>query len=127
MIDARRLTLMKKNAILINVSRGPVIDEKALVAHCRRNPEFKVGLDVYEKEPTLSAGLAKLRNVTLLPHIGSATHWTREAMSTIAAHNVASILSGYPVWQGEDIGVFLKDNPPKAAPSIVNAMQLGLR
>lgn len=98
-IDARRLKLMKRDAILINVSRGPVIDEQALVDHCRKNLDFRVGLDVYEDEPNLRAGLAELNNVVLLPHIGSATHWTREAMSTIAARNVAALLSGLPVWR----------------------------
>lgn len=126
LIDARRLGLMKKNAILINVSRGPVLDEQALVEHCRSNPEFRVGLDVFEFEPRLMPGLAELPNVVLLPHIGSASYWTREAMCTIAARNVAAVLSEYPVWKGEDMQVFLKDNAPKAAPSIVNANDLGL-
>ena len=125
-IDARRLHQMKKNAILINVSRGPVIDERALVDHCLKNPEFRAGLDVFEHEPELTAGLKELPNIVLLPHIGSATHWTRQAMSTIAARNVAAVLSGYPVWKGEDMQLFLEDGAPKAAPSIVNAKELGL-
>ena len=125
LIDARRLTLMKKNALLINVSRGPVIDEQALVEHCRKHAEFRVGLDVYEDEPALKPGLGGLANAVLLPHVGSATSWTREAMSTIAARNVAGVLLGYPVWKGEGMEEFLKDNPPKAAPSIVNAKELG--
>ncbi len=126
LINGPRLALMNKNAILINVSRGPVIDEQALVEHCRRNPEFRVGLDVYEDEPAIRPGLRELPNVVLLPHIGSATHWTREAMSTIAARNVAAVLSGHPLWKGEDIRVFLDDDAPKAVPSIVNALELGL-
>jgi len=126
LIDGSKLALMKKNAILINVSRGPVIDERALVEHCRRNPEFRAGLDVYEDEPALKPGLRELPNVVLLPHIGSATFWTREAMSTIAARNVAAVLSGYPVWKGEDVEIFLGEDPPKAVPSIVNAKELGL-
>ena len=126
LIDAARLELMKKDAILINVSRGPVIDEQALVDHCRKNPEFRVGLDVYEKEPELAAGLKDLPNAVLLPHIGSATYWTREAMATIAARNVAAILSGFPTWKREDMNLFLENNAPKAAPSIVNRKDLGL-
>jgi len=126
LIDAQRLALMKKNAILINVSRGPVIDEVALVNHCRNVPEFRAGLDVYEQEPKLAPGLSELPNIVLLPHIGSATRWTREAMSTIAAQNVAAILSGDPAWHGEDMRPFLEEKAPKAAPSIVNAGELGL-
>jgi hydroxypyruvate reductase 1 len=126
LIDARCLTLMKKNAILINVSRGPVVDEEALVEHCRKNPEFRVGLDVYEDEPALKPGLSELSNAVLVPHIGSATRWTREAMSIIAARNVAGILLGYPAWKGESMDEFLGDNPPRAAPSILNAKELGM-
>ncbi len=120
LIDARRLGCMKPNAILINASRGPVIDEKALVAHCRRNPAFRAGLDVYEREPLLQQGLTRLPNVVLLPHIGSATYWTREAMSTIAALNVAGVLGGYTLWKGGDVPPFLGQNPPRAIPSIIN-------
>lgn len=124
LMNADRLRLMKKDAILINVSRGAVIDEQALVGHCRKNPEFKVGLDVYEDEPAMKPGLKDLPNAVLLPHIGSATYWTREAMSVIAARNIAAILQGYPSWKGEDMNAFLGDNPPQAAPSIVNAKEL---
>jgi glycerate dehydrogenase len=116
---------MKRNAILVNVSRGPVIDEQALVEHCRRNPEFRVGLDVYEDEPALKPGLSELPNAVLLPHVGSATSWTREAMSVIATRNVVGILLGYPAWEGDSVKEFLSDNPPKAAPSILNAKELG--
>jgi len=126
LIDRRRLALMKKSAILINVSRGQVIDEQALVDHCRRNQDFRVGLDVYEDEPLLKPGLSELPNAVLLPHIGSATYWTREAMSVIAARNVAAILSGYPAWNKEDLAMFLGEAAPNAAPSIVNAKELGL-
>lgn len=126
LIDAHQLELMKRDAILVNVSRGPVIDEGALVEHCRKYPDFRVGLDVYENEPALKPGLKDLANVVLLPHIGSATYWTREAMSTIAALNVIGVLSGYPAWKGEDMETFLGDNPPKVAPSIINAKELGL-
>ena len=117
---------MKQDAILINTARGPVVDEGALVEHCRTHPDFKAGLDVFEDEPTLKPGLADLDNVTIVPHIASATTWTREGMATLAAANVAAILSGRPVWDGDDILPFLEGNFPPFAPSIVNAAQLGL-
>lgn len=127
LIDKKRLRIMKKNAILVNASRGPVIDEAALVAHCRKNPEFRVGLDVYENEPAMHPGLKELSNAVIVPHIGSATRWTREGMAVLAASNVAAVLCGYPVWSGpQDIRPFLGEDPPKAAPSIVNAGELNL-
>ena len=125
LIDARRLALMKSDAILINTSRGPVVDEAALVDHCRHHPEFRAGLDVFEHEPVMAPGLAELTNVVIVPHIASATRWTREGMATLAACNVAGILSGYPLWQQTDILPFLEKDPPHAIPSIVNAEALG--
>ena len=126
LINAERLALMKENAILVNTSRGPVVDEAALVAHCRRHPNFRAGLDVFEDEPDLKPGLNELDNVVIVPHIASATRWTREGMATLAASNVAGLLMGYPVWNKPDILPFLETNAPKAAPSIVNAKELGL-
>lgn len=127
LIDARRLAMMKSDAILINTSRGPVVDEAALVSHCRRHPDFRAGLDVFENEPALAPGLADLDNVVIVPHIASATRWTREGMATLAACNVAGILCGYPLWDQPDTRPFLEDEPPHAIPSIVNARQLGMR
>ena len=121
LIDAEALSAMKRDAVLVNSSRGPVIDEVALVEHCRTNPEFRVGLDVFEDEPAMKPGLAELDNVVIVPHIASATVWTREGMSSLAAANVAAILQGYPVWDSEDITPFLEGEVPEAAPSIVNA------
>ncbi len=126
LIDASRLSLMKKNAVFVNTSRGAVVDEAALVAHCRKNADFRIGLDVYEDEPAMKPGLNDLPNAVLSPHTGSATLWTREAMSVIAARNVAGVLKNYPVWKKNDVKVFLGDDPPKAAPSIVNAKELRL-
>jgi hydroxypyruvate reductase 1 len=126
LINAERLALMKADAILVNTSRGPVIDEADLVRHCREYPEFKAGLDVFEAEPRLQPGLTELDNVVIVPHIASATRWTREGMATLAARNVAGILNGFPVWRKADILPFLSENAPKAAPSIVNADRLGL-
>jgi hydroxypyruvate reductase 1 len=126
LIDARRLALMRPDAILVNTSRGPVVDEAALVAHCRRNPAFQAGLDVFEHEPQLAPGLAELENVVLAPHIASATRWTRQGMAILAAANVAAMLQGLPVWNRPDVTPFLGQDPPRAAPSIVNAGELGL-
>jgi len=126
LIGDQRLALMKENAVIINTSRGPVIDETALVAHCRQHPDFKAGLDVFEDEPALKPGLAELENVVIVPHIASATGWTRQGMATLAAGNVAAILMDYPVWQASDISPFLTPSPPKAAPSILNASALEL-
>ena len=124
LINAERLVRMKPNAVLVNTSRGPVIDEAALVAHCRSHPEFHAGLDVFENEPQLAPGLAQLENVVIVPHIASATRWTREGMATLAAANVAGLLSGKPAWNRADIAPFLGTAPPPAAPSILNAKEL---
>ena len=126
LINAASLALMKENAILVNTSRGPVVDEAALVAHCREHPDFRAALDVFEDEPAMKPGLVELDNVVIVPHIASATRWTREGMATLAAGNVAGILSGYPAWNRPDILTFLAGESPKAAPSIVNAKELGI-
>ena len=126
LINAERLKLMKADAIIVNTSRGPVIDEAALVAHCQNNPDFKAGLDVFEDEPDMKPGLVDLDNVVIVPHIASATSWTRQGMATLAAANVAGILQGYSAWQRPDIIPFLEGDSPKAAPSILNADALGI-
>src|SRR5204863_5787913 len=72
-IGPKELGLMKNNAILVNVSRGPVVDEKALIRALKSARIFGAGLDVYEHEPALAPGLAALPNVALTPHIGSGT------------------------------------------------------
>jgi hydroxypyruvate reductase 1 len=126
LINAERLARMKPNAILVNTSRGPVIDESALVAHCRSHPDFRAGLDVFENEPQMAPGLAQLENVVIVPHIASATRWTREGMATLAAANVAGLLTGAPAWNRADVTPFLEKSPPPAAPSILNAKELGI-
>jgi len=126
LIDAERLATMKPDAILVNSSRGPVIDEAALVEHCAANPQFTAGLDVFEDEPAMKPGLAELDNVVIVPHIASATKWTREGMATLAAANVAAILREYPLWERDDVLPFLLGDVPRAAPSIVNAAELHL-
>lgn len=126
LIDADRLGLMKEEAILVNSGRGKLIDEAALVAHCRAHPRFRAALDVFENEPALTPGLIDLANIVAVPHLGSATSWAREAMATLAAANIVAVLNGWPVWPGVDMSPFLGEEPPKAAPSIVNARQLRL-
>lgn len=94
LIGARELTRMKKTAILINVSRGPVVDEKALVRALKGGEIWAAGLDVFEREPRIEPGLLELENVVLLPHIGSASFETRLAMASTAARNLVAGLSG---------------------------------
>jgi glyoxylate reductase len=94
LIGQRELDLMKPTAILINTSRGPVVDEKALVSALRQGKIAGAGLDVYENEPELTPGLSELENVVLLPHIGSATQDTREQMAVVAAKNAVLMLKG---------------------------------
>ncbi|CAN0846145.1 Glycerate dehydrogenase HPR, peroxisomal [Linum grandiflorum] len=116
-------------AILINCSRGPVVDEVALVEHLKQNPMFRVGLDVFEDEPYMKPGLAEMKNAIVVPHIASASKWTREGMATLAALNVLGKIKGYPVWGDPNkVEPFLNENapPPAASPSIVNAKTLGL-
>jgi hydroxypyruvate reductase 1 len=127
LINAGRLALMREDAILVNTSRGPVIDERALVAHLRSHPEFRVGLDVFENEPALAPGLSDCPNAVIVPHIASATRWTREGMATLAAANVAAVLRGDPVARELRVEEFLGEGPPpRLAPSIVNADALRL-
>lgn len=93
-IGEKELDLMKFNAVLINTSRGPVVDEKALVSVLKKGKIAGAGLDVYEREPHLSPGLAKLEKVVLLPHIGSATEDTRGQMAVVAVRNAVAMLRG---------------------------------
>ncbi len=94
LIDARRLALLKPTAYLINTSRGPVVDESALVDVLKARAIAGAGLDVYEREPEMAAGLVDCENALLLPHLGSATLQTRSNMSRIAAENVIAALRG---------------------------------
>ena len=94
LIGARELGLMKPTAYLVNTSRGPVIDEAALVEALRTGEIAGAGLDVFEDEPALAPGLAELPNVVIPPHLGSATIGTRTKMATLAASNVVAMLRG---------------------------------
>jgi glyoxylate reductase len=94
LIDARALGVMKPTAYLINTSRGPVVDERALVGALRAGRIAGAGLDVYEDEPRMAEGLGECPNAVLLPHLGSATIATRAEMSRKAAENLIEAVSG---------------------------------
>lgn len=94
LIGAGELKKMKRSAILINTARGPIIDEKALVAALRKKQIAGAALDVYEKEPELAPGLARLDNAVLTPHTASATVETRNKMAMLAAENLSLVLEG---------------------------------
>lgn len=93
-IGAAELAQMKPTAVLINAARGALVDEPALVAALRDKVIWAAGLDVFENEPSLAAGLAALDNVVVVPHIASATIETRLAMGRIAVENIRNVLSG---------------------------------
>ena len=86
--------LMKQNAVLVNTSRGPVVDEKALADALEQGQIASAGLDVFEEEPVVEPRLLALENIVLVPHIGSASIKTRTRMCTMAAENAAAVLSG---------------------------------
>jgi glyoxylate reductase len=94
LINKERLEMMKPTSYLINSSRGPVIDEKALVEVLREKKIAGAALDVYENEPELSSGLSELENVVITPHIASATQETRQKMSEMAAKNIIAFFDG---------------------------------
>ncbi|MFH1228455.1 MAG: D-glycerate dehydrogenase [Planctomycetota bacterium] len=94
LIGIKELRMMKHTAFLINVSRGTVVDENALVKALRNKIIAGAALDVYEKEPKIHPGLLKLDNVVLMPHLGSATVETRNKMAVMAAINLIAGLTG---------------------------------
>lgn len=94
LIDAHQLFRMKPTAVLINTSRGPIVDEKALVAALRAGKLAVAGLDVYEREPDISAEFFEMESVVLAPHIGSATHGARSAMAELCAYAVLKVFGG---------------------------------
>src|SRR4029453_17565952 len=103
LIDAAALAQMKPTAVLVNVSRGPIVDEEALVGALREGRIAGAALDVFEREPQVPPGLPELENVVLVPHLGSATHETREAMGMLCVEALRAVLI-----QGE--------TPPNAVP-----------
>lgn len=94
LIDAGAFALMKPGAILVNTSRGGVVDTNALIDALRSGRLAAAGLDVYEDEPQVPAELRKLANTVLLPHIGSATIATRDAMARLCAENLLAVIDG---------------------------------
>ena len=94
LIGAAELAQMKPTAHLVNVARGGVVDDVALIAALKNRQISGAGLDVFEGEPTLNPGFFELDNVTLTPHIGSSTRATRMAMAMCAADNLIAALSG---------------------------------
>jgi len=94
LIGPKELGRMKPTAILVNTSRGPVVDEGALAEALAGGRIFAAGLDVYEEEPVVHPKLLELENVVLAPHIGSASIETRDKMAALAAENIVAVLSG---------------------------------
>ena len=98
MIGAREFGVMKRSAIFINASRGRIVDEAAMITALQERTIHGAGLDVFEVEPLpADSPLLKLSNVVALPHIGSATHETRQAMAELAVANLVAGLRGEPV------------------------------
>ena len=85
---------MKPTAVLVNTSRGPVVDEAALADALAAGDIFAAGLDVFEREPEVEPRLLGLENVVVIPHLGSATVDTRDAMGNLAVENVFAALDG---------------------------------
>jgi len=94
LIGAEEFRKMKPEAVLVNTSRGPVVDEAALADALADHRIFAAGLDVYEEEPEVNPKLLDLENVVLAPHIGSASVETRDKMAILAAENLAAALRG---------------------------------
>jgi glyoxylate reductase len=94
LIGADELEKMKPSAVLVNTSRGPVVDEDALAEALADGTIFAAGLDVYEEEPKVHPKLLELENAVLAPHIGSGSQETRDRMAVLAAENIVAVLSG---------------------------------
>ncbi len=92
LIDARALAAMRPSAVLVNVARGPVVDERALVDALRDGAIAGAALDVFEREPEVEEGLLSLENVVMTPHLGSATRATRVAMGMLCVDALRAVL-----------------------------------
>lgn len=94
LIGMKELAIMKPSAFLVNTSRGPIVDEAALIHALRNDIIAGAGVDVYEHEPHIPRALRRLRNIVLTPHTASATHGARNAMSCVAATNILAFIAG---------------------------------
>jgi len=94
LLDKEKLSLLKPSAIIINTARGEILDETALIQMLKEKKLFAAGFDVYTNEPEINKKLLKLKNVVLLPHLGSATVEARGEMALLAAKNVINVLKG---------------------------------
>lgn len=94
LLDKEKFALMKKSSVIINTARGEIIDENALFDALKRKKIYGAGLDVFENEPKVNKNLLKLKNLIILPHIGSATFEARNEMAMLAAKNVVNVLEG---------------------------------
>ncbi len=95
MIGAEQLKMMKQSAFLVNTARGPVVDEEALIVALQNNEIAGAGLDVFENEPIIPDALREMKNVVLMPHLGTATHETRGDMSLLVAENIKAFFGGH--------------------------------
>ncbi|OGE83582.1 MAG: D-glycerate dehydrogenase [Candidatus Doudnabacteria bacterium RIFCSPLOWO2_01_FULL_44_21] len=94
MFSSKQFEMMKKTAVFVNTSRGPVVDEQALLDALKKGDIFGAGIDVWEFEPKLTPGLAELENIVITPHTASATIEARDNMSRVAAENIIAVLKG---------------------------------
>jgi glyoxylate reductase len=94
LVGERELNLMKPTAFLVNTSRGPIVDEKALVRALKEKRIAGAGLDVYENEPRVEPDLLAMQNVVLTPHLGSAVTELRESMANVVVDNILAVLEG---------------------------------
>jgi glyoxylate reductase len=100
-LNSKRLALLPRDAIVLNTTRGPVVDEKALIQALKMRRIFGAGLDVYEHEPKIPPALRALPNTILLPHVGSATETARTAMARLVVNGVLRVLGAIP--GGQDV------------------------
>ena len=96
LIDRKAFARMKRSAFLVNTARGPIVDEEGLAWALKERLIAGAALDVYEREPEVTASLMGLENVVLAPHLGSATRETRTAMADMAVRNAVAVLEGNP-------------------------------